>query len=166
MDKYTIVCQSRNGTIGYKNTIPWDIPEELKRFRNKTINNVVVMGKNTWASINYKPLKDRVNIIVSKTLAEAHGAIIVPSIEEAIIAGENTGLERLYFIGGFRIYEEVLDKYICDYIDITTVDLYVPGDIWFPGVPNGYSEVQFNNLRLKDRLGNIVPVVNTLYKKG
>jgi dihydrofolate reductase/thymidylate synthase len=53
--------------IGQNNTIPWDIPEDLKRFSSLTKNSVVVMGRKTWDSIpnNKKPLKDRLNIVVT-----------------------------------------------------------------------------------------------------
>ena len=66
-----IVAMCLNRGIGYKNSIPWYIPEDFKFFKNNTtqINNSgIVMGKNTWLSLPKKPLKNRENIILSSTL--------------------------------------------------------------------------------------------------
>ena len=57
--------------IGKNNKLPWDIPEDLAHFKNittkfETLENVVLMGRNTWESIpnKFRPLKDRINIIL------------------------------------------------------------------------------------------------------
>ena len=42
-----LVACNMNGVIGCNNTLPWHIPEDLKRFRELTINNVVIMGRKT-----------------------------------------------------------------------------------------------------------------------
>jgi len=59
-----IFASTTCGGIGYQNTLPWDIPEELKHFRkitttvnNNAKRNCIIMGKNTWHSIPNKPLK-------------------------------------------------------------------------------------------------------------
>ena len=70
-----IVACTDEGIIGVNNTIPWYIPDDLKYFKtittgNEKNKNIVIMGRNTWESLptQYKPLKDRINIIISNTL--------------------------------------------------------------------------------------------------
>ena len=67
-----IVAMTKSNVIGNKGHIPWNIPEELEIFKKITENNIVVMGRNTWESLppEKKPLPNRINIIVSKTLNE------------------------------------------------------------------------------------------------
>ena len=78
-----IVAVSKNGFIGKDGSLPWQISEDLKRFRKITSNSVVIMGKNTYLSIG-KALPNRENIIVSTTLKSADGCTIVRSLDEAI----------------------------------------------------------------------------------
>ena len=59
-----IVAVSKNGCIGKDGSLPWQISEDLKRFRKITSNSVVIMGRNTFLSIG-KALPNRENIIVS-----------------------------------------------------------------------------------------------------
>ena len=67
-----ILASTTSGGIGFKNSLPWHIPEELKKFKEITskVNNInkkncVIMGKNTWYSIPKAPLKNRINIVIS-----------------------------------------------------------------------------------------------------
>ena len=62
-----IVAKSKNNVIGNKGRIPWYIPNDLKRFKELTTNNVVIMGRKTFESLpkEYRPLPNRVNIILS-----------------------------------------------------------------------------------------------------
>ena len=63
-----------NGGIGFRNFLPWSLPEDMKFFKSKTQfntngkENIVIMGKNTWKSIKNTPLVRRINIVVSKSL--------------------------------------------------------------------------------------------------
>ena len=60
-----IVAKSENNIIGNKGRIPWYIPNDLKRFKEITTNNVVIMGRKTFESLpeEYRPLPNRINII-------------------------------------------------------------------------------------------------------
>ena len=84
---------------------PWQISEDLKRFRKITSNSVVIMGKNTFLSIG-KPLPNRENIVVSTTLKSADGCEIVRSLDEAINSSkENFPNKDIFLIGGYAIYK-------------------------------------------------------------
>jgi dihydrofolate reductase len=61
-----IVAYDINKGISKNDSIPWNIPEDMKFFKNTTLKNVVIMGKNTFASLNYNPLKDRLNVVITR----------------------------------------------------------------------------------------------------
>lgn len=61
-----IVACDINGGIGYKNKLPWSkIEGDLPRFKQLTMNKIVIMGRNTWESLPKKPLPNRINYIVT-----------------------------------------------------------------------------------------------------
>ena len=55
--KGILVATSPEGVIGKDNTIPWYYSEDLKRFKRLTIGKTVIMGRNTWESLQIKPLQ-------------------------------------------------------------------------------------------------------------
>jgi dihydrofolate reductase len=84
-----VVAASENLVIGYKNALPWRISEDLKHFKQITINHSVVMGRKTFESIG-KPLKERRNIVVSRDgTLKIEGAEVVNSLDEAIHRTKN-----------------------------------------------------------------------------
>lgn len=122
-----VVAMSKNRVIGNKGTIPWNIPGELKRFKELTTNNVVIMGRRTYEDIG-RPLPNRENIIVSTTQTyQGDNIQTARSLQEAI---ELAGNKDIYIGGGARLYEEALP--LVDKMYITEVDLEVEGDTFFP----------------------------------
>ena len=64
--KITIVAAiASNNVIGQKNSLPWDIPEDLKRFKQLTSGHTILMGRKTFDSIG-RPLPNRTNIVMTK----------------------------------------------------------------------------------------------------
>lgn len=126
-----IVGRDRNGAIGKDNDIPWHAPEDLAFFKQETLGGAVVMGRNTWDSLPFKPLKNRFNIVVSSS--EGLGDITVSSVEDAIQAAYDAGYQRIYSMGGAGIYKAMMP--LADRLLITEVDLEVDGpDTFFPEV--------------------------------
>lgn len=124
-----IVARDRNGAIGRGNEIPWHAPEDLKFFQRETSGAAIIMGRNTWDSLPFKPLKNRLNIVVSSNPDTAEN--VCPSLEEAIAFAHEAGHRRIYGIGGFRIYKELLP--LAHRLLVTEVDLAVEdADTFFP----------------------------------
>ncbi|MEM9580106.1 MAG: dihydrofolate reductase [Pseudomonadota bacterium] len=140
-----IVARALNGAIGKGNTIPWHAPEDLAFFQRETRGGAVIMGRNTWDSLPFKPLKNRMNIVVSSQQPDAEH--VVPSIEAAIELARAAGHARLYGIGGAGIYRAMLET--ADRLLVTEVDLEVPdADVFFPAVdPANWSLVHRHTLR-------------------
>lgn len=136
MEKCLIVAVAQNRVIGNQGSIPWYLPGDLARFKSLTTGHAVIMGKNTWRSLPKKvqPLPGRMNIIVSKTIAEDESDFwVTASLAEAFALAERVGQRKAFVIGGARLYEEALEVVDCAYI--TLVMQSPVGDVYFPCDP-------------------------------
>ena len=100
-----IWAQSSSGVIGRDGGIPWDLPEDLARFKEVTFGRTVVMGRRTWESLpkRVRPLPGRRNVVVTRNPDyRAPGADVVTAIE----SGLND--EETWVIGGEEIYHLAL----------------------------------------------------------
>ena len=114
-----IVAADNNWGIGYQNRLLVSIPSDMKFFRQKTTGNVVVMGRKTLESFpNGLPLKNRVNIVLTKNKNyQVKDAVIVHSEEELLEELKKYPSEKIYVIGGESIYKMMLPY--CDTIYVT-----------------------------------------------
>jgi dihydrofolate reductase len=127
-----LVAVARNGVIGRDNKLPWHLPADLKRFKQLTLGQPVIMGRKTYDSILEqlgKPLPGRDNIVITRNIDfQAPGCKIAGSLQEAIrLAGE---AEEIWVIGGGQIFTEALA--LADRVYMTWVHADVPGDAYFP----------------------------------
>ncbi|MDS9466109.1 dihydrofolate reductase [Paracoccus sp. MBLB3053] len=142
-----IVARARNSAIGKDNQIPWHSPEDLKMFQRETTGGAVIMGRRTWESLPFKPLKNRLNIVVSRdgSLAEH----VAPTVAEAVRMAGAAGYNRLYGIGGEAIYREMLP--LADRLMLTEVDLEIAeADAFFPA----FEESDWIELARRDLSGD------------
>lgn len=122
-----IAAVASNGVIGNDNRMPWRLPADMKFFVRETLGKPVLMGRKTFESLG-KPLKDRTNVILSRSLQEApEGCELVGSIPEAL---ERYAGEDLMVIGGADIYAQTL-RY-ADKLLITEIGQLFEGDAYFP----------------------------------
>lgn len=129
-----IVAVDKNWAIGYNNNLLVRIPDDMKQFREKTTGNVVIMGRKTLESFpNARPLKDRVNIVItSNENYQAGDAIIVHSIEEAVAEAQKYNTENVFVIGGGSVYKDMLQY--CDTAYVTYIDHAYAADTFFPSL--------------------------------
>lgn len=125
-----IAAIGRNREIGKDNQLLWDIPEDMRFFRDTTRGKPVIMGRKTHESIG-RPLPKRTNIILSRN-PEYHsdGCITASSIEEAIQIASKEDSDESFIIGGANIYEKALDK--ADRLYLTLIDASFDADSFFP----------------------------------
>ncbi|MBW4963225.1 dihydrofolate reductase [Sulfitobacter sp. CW3] len=124
-----IVAKALNGAIGRDGTIPWQVPEDLKSFQRETLGGALIMGRNTWDSLPFRPLPKRLNIVVSSRPDAAD--IVVPTVADGIALASEQGYDRVYGIGGAGIYQEMLG--LADRLLISEVDVEIPdADTFFP----------------------------------
>lgn len=142
-----IAARDRNGAIGKDGDIPWHVPEDLRFFQRETLGGALVMGRRTWESLPVKPLKNRLNILVSRdrTLAEH----VVGSAEEGVALAHAQGHFRVYGIGGARVYAALMP--LADRLLLTEVDLAVDGaDTHFPELGREWRRVRETVLRQEE----------------
>lgn len=124
-----IVATSLNWAIGRNNQLLWHISEDLKYFKKITSGHTVIMGRKTWESIG-KPLPNRRNIVVSRSLEKITDAEVYKSLELALKAAGN---ESLFIIGGGEIYKQALP--LAEKLYLTIVNLTVEdADTFFPKI--------------------------------
>jgi dihydrofolate reductase len=128
-----IVHADKEWGIGKNGDMMFSLPKDMKFFRETTTGHVVVMGGNTLRSFpNQKPLKNRVNIVVSRGQVR-DDCIIVPTmsaLKEAMKQRQNH--EDIYVIGGAQIYRELLPY--CEEVLVTKVDAVGGADVFFPNL--------------------------------
>ena len=152
-----IVARARNGAIGKGNDIPWHAPEDLKMFQRETTGGAIIMGRNTWDSLPFKPLKNRLNVVVSRdTSLTEH---VVSSVQEAVELAYTAGYQRIYGIGGQSIYQEMLP--LSDRLLVTEVDLEIEdADAFFPHFDEAeWQEIAGSEIRPTDPCCNLRELV-------
>jgi len=101
-----VVAAATDGAIGKDGKLPWRISEDMKHFKRVTLGHAVIMGRKTWESIG-KPLVDRRNIVVTRSVSSLPGAEVFATVEAAIEAARTTDDEPR-IIGGAQIYAAAL----------------------------------------------------------
>ena len=136
-----IAAISRNSVIGRDNKLVWDMPADMKHFRDTTRGHTVIMGRKTFESIG-RPLPDRKNIVITRdTNYSRDGIYVVNSLEEALrLAGLEHGKEfeenqdevEVFILGGGEIFKQTID--IANKLYITIIDTEIDGDSFFPEI--------------------------------
>lgn len=132
-----IVAVAKNDVIGVNNDLPWDIPEDMKFFRDKTKGKALIMGRKTFESVGH-PLPNRLSVVVTRQkdyVSPAPNVVIQPDLKSAIeyCKGQTAKYgEEVFIIGGGEIFKESMD--IVDIIYLTRIHKDFQGDIKYPTV--------------------------------
>ncbi len=129
-----IAAVDKNWAIGRNNKLLVSIPDDMKFFREMTTGKVVVMGRKTLESFpNKKPLKNRVNIVLTGDREYSkEGAVIVHDLDELHEELKKYPSEDIYVIGGESIYRQLVDE--CDTAHITKINYAYDADAYFPNL--------------------------------
>lgn len=137
------MCQKTRG-IGYKNTLPFNMQNEMKRFKKLTIgngNNAIIMGRKTWLSLPKKPLPNRSNIVISSNLNSSESTIYK---DPTSVLKYKSKYENIWVIGGSNLYRFYLEANLIDEIyltEIIDVSREIKYDTFFPTLSNNYNLV-------------------------
>ena len=136
-----ITAASENNVVGIDGDLPWDIPEDMKFFRDTTKGKAIIMGRKTFESVGH-PLPKRLNVVVTRQKDyKAEGATVFQTIEEAIefckTKTDDYG-EEIFIIGGGEIYKQTIS--LVDTIYITRIHREIEGDAFYPE----FDESQFD----------------------
>ena len=128
-----IVSVSDNWAIGKNNKLLWHLSSDLKRFKELTSGNPVIMGQKTFESLPKGALPNRTNIVLTDNDSfTAPNIIITRSVIEALAQAkfEHGSNCETFIIGGGMIYKQFLEFADCIYL--TTVHTKLDGDTFFP----------------------------------
>lgn len=129
---YAIVHADKEWGIGKGNDMMFSLPKDMKFFRETTMGHIVVMGGKTLRSFpNQKPLKNRVNIVLSRGQVR-DDCVIVRSYDELKAEMKARENEEIFIIGGGEIYRELLPY--CHGAYVTKVDAVGGAEVFFPNL--------------------------------
>ncbi len=129
-----VVAVSENGVIGRDQQLPWRLSSDLKRFKELTMGNVLLMGRKTFESIG-RPLPGRTTIVLTRQKGfESPGVLIANSLEQAFAFAAKE--QHIFAVGGGEIYKLVLPT--CDRMLVTRVHTVVEGDSYFTVPESGW----------------------------
>ena len=127
-----IVHVDKKWGIGKGNDMMFSLPKDMKFFRETTLNHTVVMGGNTLRSFpNQKPLKNRVNIVLSRGQV-CDECVSVRNFDELKAELKRRESEEIFIIGGGVIYKELLPY--CHEAFVTKVDAVGGAEVFFPNL--------------------------------
>lgn len=117
-----IICTDVLGNIGKDNDLLFKMKEDMKFFKEQTINNIVIMGYNTWLSIGEKPLPNRVNIVMTDKKIKN---IQTETDLSKVINDYKKYPQDIYIIGGAYVYTKALELDLVDEVLLTLVSTVV-----------------------------------------
>ncbi len=130
-----IVAVAQNLVIGKNNDLVWNLPDDMKYFKEKTAGHHVIMGRKNYESIpaKWRPLPNRQNVIITRNIElNIPDVIIVNSIELALQIAEEAGETEAFIIGGGEIFNMGLS--LTDRIYYTDIKESFDGDTFFPKI--------------------------------
>lgn len=129
-----IVAVDKDWGIGYQGQLLEHLPPDMKYFKELTTNHVVVMGRKTWDSLPSKPLKDRLNLVITSGERQYGEMTCFIGMAEAMARLAHVDDDEEWFIiGGGTIYKELLP--ICDRVYVTKIEKYHKNiDTYFPNL--------------------------------
>ncbi|MBX7139275.1 MAG: dihydrofolate reductase [Oligoflexia bacterium] len=134
-----IAAMDQARVIGFRNALPWRIPEDMQRFKELTVGQAVLMGRKTFDSLpaKFKPLPDRLNIVASRSATSVPGHPEVQvwhaacaELQKFKAGALDLGVAQLWVIGGSEIYGQTMPLW--DELYLTLVHSKHQGDAFFP----------------------------------
>lgn len=148
-----IVAVDRDFGIGKEGVLPWNLPSEIKHFKEITTadynghQNVVIMGRKTWESIpaKFRPLPDRLNIVLTRRdfASFPQGVLKFSNLDDALqhtVSTPDKPSGKVFVIGGAKLFKTAIEHPSCSEIYLTVIKSSFDCDCFFPSVPPGFKE--------------------------
>ena len=143
-----IAVIDKNNALGKDNKLLCNLPKDLKRFKEATLNQVVIMGRKTFESLP-KMLPNRTHIILSREKTfQKEGCIVVSSIKEAIKEAHKQD-QSPFVIGGGEVYHLAMPY--ATILELTRVQVTLPADTFFPIIDTAEWELVQQSYHPKDQ---------------
>ncbi|WP_348767079.1 dihydrofolate reductase [uncultured Salinisphaera sp.] len=127
-----IAAMDQAGVIGADGGMPWHIPDDLRWFKQQTLNKPILMGRRTYESIG-RALPKRRNLVLTRDAGfHARGVERVGDVEQAIDIAAADGEVELMVIGGAQVYGLTIAR--ASTLQLTRIEARYDGDTWFPAI--------------------------------
>ncbi len=133
-----VYAQDLMGAIGYRNDLPWHLPNDLKFFKKVTMGHTILMGRNTFESMNRRLLPGRKSVILTSDLnycQEIEGLTCVHSIDQVLELAKD---QELMVIGGAGVFKQLFDH--ADKIIRTVIEAEFEADTYMPKIDESLFE--------------------------
>ena len=130
MDITAVAAVSENGVIGDGPDLPWHMPHESRRYRERVAGHTVVLGRRTFEMFNDSPGIHQIVLSRNERSFDASSATHADSVEAAIDIASEQDADVLYVLGGAAIYEAFLPH--CDRLLLSRIEGEYEGDAFFP----------------------------------
>lgn len=143
-----IVAKAKNNVIGDNNKLIWNIPNDLKRFKNLTTGHTIIMGRKTFESLG-RVLPNRFHIILSTDKfykVNDENVQVINNIDELDKYIEDN--EEHFVIGGAMIYKLLMPK--CSKMYVTQLNKEFDGDALFPDINENEWKIVKEEIGQKD----------------
>ena len=143
-----IAAVARNRAIGLKNELIYWLPNDMKRFRQLTTGNTILMGRRTFESLPKGALPNRRNCVLTTTQRQLSGCECFKCWDDFLISCRSD--EEIFIIGGASLYKRLMDK--ADRLCLTEVDdIPAEADTFFPEYHDTWREVWREHHTADDR---------------
>ncbi len=150
---HIIVATDLARGIGHNGQMPWQLPEDLRHFREITATaevpkqNVVIMGRKTWESLpaSFRPLPSRMNVVLTSDLTYPlpEGVMRMSSLEAALDWAETqSNVDQVFVMGGGQLYAEAIQHPGFDRLYLTLIAQLFDCDTFFPAYEGLTREVE------------------------
>ena len=149
-----IVAVAENGVIGKDNDLIWNLPKDMRFFKETTWGHHVIMGRKNFESIpeRYRPLTNRTNIVITRqNNYKAEGCVVVNSLEAALEVAQYNRDNEPFIIGGGQIYKLALEGNLVDKIYFTEVHNSFEGDTFFPELSDEWKEINRKDYKADEK---------------
>ncbi|WP_181686933.1 dihydrofolate reductase [Halorhabdus salina] len=151
MDIVAVAAVAENGIIGDGPTLPWELPDEVRRYRERVAGETVAIGRRTFEMFDDPPGARQIVLSRAERTHADPAVSHASGVEAAIERASRDGASVLYVLGGAAIYEVFLPYY--DRMLLSRVDGTYDGDAAFPefdtAVWNMTSETRFDGYTLE-----------------
>jgi len=141
-----IAAASENNVIGKDNKLLWNLPNDMKFFKNTTWGMPVIMGRKTYESFGGGHLPGRFNFVITHQKlwnTNRDKVKVAENINQAIELAKQTDCKEIFIIGGGQIYADAI-KTIANKIYMTRVHASFDGDTFFPVINKNEWQLIFN----------------------
>jgi len=143
-----IVAMDKNRVIGYKNDMPWHLPNDLRYFKERTTGHTIIMGRKTFDSLG-RVLPNRKHLVLTRSERQfPEGVEAFHDIDDVLQYVNNNTDEEIFVIGGGQLFKMMLPH--VDKMYITEIDEEFAGDVYFPSFKDAEWELTSKEKGPKD----------------